>query len=95
MKTVWNSYRNEQPYSNHMSSRESFEQHDERMRIFRRTHDLAQYAKRTTALCDTPTRIELIRPKSGRDLLILLHLRYVLKLVHANRTVILPRNSQN
>ena len=95
MKTKWGGSGNEQSHSNHNRSRGSFEQHVERMRAFRRAHDFTQYAGSTTTPHNTAIKPDIRRVESSKNLLALLRLRSLLRLIHTNGTVMLPKNWQN
>lgn len=81
--------------SKHESQQESFEQHLECMRIFRKSHDLAEQNKCSRALGTPHAKIELASPEFPKLLLTLLMISYVLNLIHERGTVLLPRNWQN
>jgi len=69
----------------HGCSRETFAQHVERMRAFRRSHD---FAERATNAGELPTGTRAGRKGLSRDLSILLGLGYVLELIRVNGAVI-------
>ena len=76
-------------HPNQESRQDSFEQHLERMRIFRQSHD-----PEDPPAPGTPPRI---KPASEAHKLLspLLIIGYILNLVHERGAVLLPRNWQN
>lgn len=76
----------------HGCSRETFAQHVERMKTFRRSHDFAERSANTGEL---PRGIRVGRKRLSRDLSILLGLGYVLELIRVNGAVMLSRYSRN
>ena len=76
----------------HGRSQETFAQHVERMKAFRRSHD---FAERSANAGELPGGIRVGRKRLSRDLSILLGLGYVLELVRVNGAVMLSRYSRN
>jgi hypothetical protein len=75
-------------------SRETFEQHMERMRRFRRLHDLAGHNKSTRISSIPPVEANpAAEPPEIRPSL--LKIGYILNLIQKRGTVLLPRNWQN
>ena len=95
MKTIWYDSSNEQSYSNHSRIRGSFEQHNERMNAFGKVHDFTQRTKSMTTPQDTTIKSDIRWAKCSKNLLVLLHLRSVLRFIHTDGTVMLPENWQN
>jgi len=95
MKIIWSASRNEQSHSNHSRSRDSFEQHNERMNTFRKAHDFTQRTKSMTTPHDNTIKPDVRWVKCSKNLSVLLHLGSLLRLIHTNGTVMLPKNWQN
>jgi hypothetical protein len=95
METVWNTFGKKKPHSNHESIQESFEQHLERMKIFRKSHNLAKPGECSRTLGTPHTKIEPVAPEVRKLLITLLIIGYVLNLIHERGTVVLPQNWQN
>ena len=95
MEMAWNALEKKSPHSNHESRQESFEQHRERMRIFRRSHDFAEHIKHQKAPSSYPAKIKPVAPESYKLLSTLLIIGYVLNLIQEQSTVLLPKNWQN
>ena len=95
MESAGKTFGKERSHSNHESHQDSFEQHLERMRIFRKSHDLAE-SKKSSGAPDTPhAKIEPVTPESRELLSTLLLAGYVLNLINERGTVVLSRNWQN
>ncbi len=95
MEILRNTRGNEQSPSSHESYQESFKQHLESMRIFRRSHEFAERNGCSRALGTPRAKIEPVAPEFYKLLPTLLIIGYVLNLIHERGTVILPRNWQN
>lgn len=83
MESIEYPFGKEWPHFNHESFQESFEEHLERMKIFREAHDLADSRKSPGA------------PESLEILTALQLTGYVLNLIRERGTILLPRNWQN
>ena len=95
MESAGETFGKEKSHSNHESRQDSFEQHLERMRTFRKAHDLAE-SKKTSGTPDAShARIEPVAPESRELLSKLLLAGYVLHLINERGTVTLPQNWQN
>lgn len=95
MEMVWHALAKDSSPSNHQSHQDSFEQHLERMSIFRKSHDLAEPDKYSKALGTPHAQIESAAAEFHKLLLTLLIISYILNLIHERGTVLLPRNWQN
>ncbi len=95
MEMAWNAPGKESPHSNHWSHQDSFEQHLERMRIFRKSHDLIDQNKYSRAPGSPHTMIDPEAPEFHKLLQTLLTAGYVLNLIQERGTILLPRNWQN
>ena len=95
MEMAWNALGKESSHSTHWSHQDSFEQHLERMRIFRKSHDLAEQNKCSRAPGAPHARIEPEAPEFHKLLTTLLITGYVLNLIQERGTILLPRNWQN
>jgi len=80
-------------HSSNESLQESFEQHLERMKIFRKSHDLAESRKSSGAPDVFHARIE--PPVPHEFLSTLLITGYILNLINEHGTAVLSRNWQN
>jgi hypothetical protein len=80
--------------SRHKSHWETFAQHNERMRIFRISHELVEYTKCLKASGYTLARTQQA-PASPKNRPSLPKIGYVLNVTHKCGTVLLPRNWQN
>ena len=89
MEIVWNSYKNEQCYSNHRSDGDFFEQGTELMTAFGGSHHFLEYTKHTGAFRLVHTNTEPVAAGARRSLLRLLNL------IPVYGIVVLPRNTQN
>ena len=95
MEIVWNNFGKEKTHSNYESRQDSFEQHLERMKKFRRSHYLAKSKECLRASGAPNAKVEPEAPEPQKLLSILLLIGYVLNLIHERGTVVLPQNWQN
>ena len=95
MEMAWDALGKKTSPSKHKSQQDSFEQHLERMRIFRKSHNLAEQNKYSRELGTPHAKIEPASPEFQKLLLTLLMTGYVLNLIHERGTILLPRNWQN
>ena len=74
------------------NQQDTFEQHDQRMRMFRKSHELIRYANylRAESLkqASPPTDLQKLLPS-------LMKIGYLLSLVKERDSVLLPKNWQN
>lgn len=95
MESAGKAFGKERSHSNYESRQDSFEQHLERMRVFRKSHDLAESKKSSGAPDASHARIEPGAPESHELLSTLLLTGYILNLINERGTVVLSRNWQN
>jgi hypothetical protein len=83
LETAWNTFGKEPPPSKRDNRQEEFEQHCERMKLFRKSHDPAH------------TGAEALPPEYQQLLSTLRMVSYILNLVREQSAVTLPQNWQN
>ena len=95
MEILRNTCGSEPPPANDQSCPDSFKQHLDHMKIFRRCHDFAEHNEYSKALFTFDANIEPVAAEFHKLWLTLLKIGYVLNLIHERGTVLLPRNWQN